>query len=93
MPSRPSKKGQRPSTDLNVSAFQAVQALTGRAGDKQEPTDEKALRSEAARILGRLGGSKGGMQRAKNLTKKRRSEIAKKAAKARWGNSMKKGGI
>ena len=34
--------------------------------------------------LGRLGASKGGIARAKNLTKKRRSQIAKKAAKARW---------
>jgi hypothetical protein len=84
MPSRPSKRGQRPSTDPNVSAFEAVQALTGRAGDDRVEKDEQALRSEAARILGRLGGSKGGKARAANLSKKRRSEIAKKAASARW---------
>ncbi len=34
--------------------------------------------------LGRLGGLKGGKARAKALTAKRRSEIAKKAAKKRW---------
>jgi hypothetical protein len=79
MPSRPSKKGQRPSTDPNVAAFEAVRALTGRADD-----DEQAARSQAARTLGLLGGSKGGKMRAANLSKKRRVEIAKKAAAARW---------
>jgi len=34
--------------------------------------------------LGRLGGLKGGKARAASLSKKARSEIAKKAAKARW---------
>jgi len=34
--------------------------------------------------LGRKGGLKGGKARAAKLTKERRSEIAKKAAKARW---------
>jgi hypothetical protein len=85
MPSRPSKKGQRPSTDPNVAAFEAVQALTGRADDEQ------AMRSEAARILGRLGGSKGGKKRAENLTGRRRSEIARQAAKARWKGHKKNG--
>jgi len=35
--------------------------------------------------LGRLGGLKGGKARAVSLTPKRRVEIAKKAALARWG--------
>jgi hypothetical protein len=34
--------------------------------------------------LGKLGGSKGGKARAANMTKKARSEAAKKAALARW---------
>ena len=38
----------------------------------------------AAVALGRKGGLKGGKARAEKLTPKRRSEIAKKAAKARW---------
>ncbi len=41
-------------------------------------------KSEAARILGKLGGSKGGKTRAKNMTPEERSESARKAAKARW---------
>ena len=36
--------------------------------------------------LGKLGGSKGGKARAANLTPERRKEIAKKAAKKRWGS-------
>lgn len=35
-------------------------------------------------MLGRLGGLKGGKARAEKLSKKRRSEIAKQAAKKRW---------
>jgi len=46
-------------------------------------TNEKP-KNEAAVALGRLGGKKGGPARAKSLSKKRRSEIARKAAKARW---------
>ena len=35
--------------------------------------------------LGRLGGQKGGKARAESLSSKRRKEIAKQAANARWG--------
>jgi hypothetical protein len=41
-------------------------------------------KNAAAVALGRLGGLKGGKTRAERLTKKARSEIAKKAAAARW---------
>lgn len=84
MPKRPSNK--RPaSKDLNVAAHQAVQALTG------STEEEQAMRTAAARILGHLGGSKGGKERARRLTAKRRSEIAKKAAQARWNGTSKDG--
>ena len=36
---------------------------------------------------GKLGGSKGGTIRAAKLSPARRSEIARKAARARWGTS------
>ena len=39
----------------------------------------------AAAILGSRGGLRGGVARAKALTPERRSEIAQKAARARWG--------
>ncbi len=37
-----------------------------------------------ALALGRMGGQKGGFARAKQLSAKKRREIARKAAKARW---------
>jgi hypothetical protein len=37
-----------------------------------------------ASALGKLGGQKGGRARAASLSKKRRTEIARKAARARW---------
>lgn len=42
------------------------------------------LVSAAASMLGRRGGLKGGPARAAKLTAARRSEIAHKAAEARW---------
>lgn len=47
---------------------------------------EKATKEKnpAAVALGRLGGLVGGHARAKKLSTKRKKEIAKKAAKARW---------
>jgi hypothetical protein len=41
-------------------------------------------KNPAAVALGKLGGSKGGKARAKNMTPEQRSESARKAAKARW---------
>jgi hypothetical protein len=41
-------------------------------------------KNPAAVELGRRGGLKGGRARAAKLTPKRRSAIAKKAAKTRW---------
>lgn len=43
-----------------------------------------AEKNKAAQELGSLGGKKGGKARAEKLTKEERSEIARKAAKARW---------
>lgn len=49
--------------------------------------DPKSVKGKDAKKVasGLRGGSKGGHARAKNLTAKKRSAIAKKAAKARWG--------
>ena len=48
------------------------------------PPSPAAEKNPAAVALGRLGGAKGGPARAKELSKEQRSEIAKKAAAARW---------
>ena len=79
MPKRSSKK-KRPS-DANKLAFSIVQESIG---EVPEPEDDG--KNPAAVALGRLGGQKGGLARAKKLSKKRRVEIAKKAARSRWGN-------
>jgi hypothetical protein len=50
-----------------------------------EMQSEEALIKAAAAALGRKGGLVGGKARAASLTPKRRTEIAKKAAAARWG--------
>ena len=42
-------------------------------------------KNEAAQMLGKLGGLKGGKASAAVLTPERRKDIARKAAKARWG--------
>jgi hypothetical protein len=67
---------RRPSTDPNKAAFDLIQKVID-SGEK----------NPAAVALGKLGGSKGGKIRAANLSAKRRSEIAKKAARARWGKA------
>ena len=53
---------------------------TGQVEDKN-PDDGK---NPAAVALGKLGGAKGGAARAARLSAKKRTEIAKKAALARW---------
>jgi len=66
--------------DLNVTAFNTLNAFLAKAESKPTPTPEK---NPAAVAMGRLGGLKGGKARAEALTKKERSDIAKKAAAAR----------
>ena len=49
-------------------------------------TDQQDQKNPAAVALGKLGGLKGGPARAAALTPERRSEIARIASRARWGN-------
>ena len=74
--------------DFNQRAFQIVQEATGQApkyipGQQETPVDPS--KNPHAVALGRLGGLKGGAARAASLTPKKRSQIAAKAAKTRWG--------
>lgn len=70
----------KPPQDENQLAKSIVDALTIDE-DEQEPKPEK---NPAAVALGRLGGLKGGKARAAKLSPKKRKEIAKRAAEARW---------
>jgi hypothetical protein len=65
-------------------AKSVVDIATGKE-DTQLNADGK---NAAAVALGRRGGLKGGPARAAALSTKRRSEIAKKAAAARWHKSQ-----
>ena len=76
------KRSSKPPNDENTAAMDAVARLTGTS-----KVDE--LRSQAAAILGSMGGKKGGPARARALSKARRSAIAKAAAKARWKGKRK----
>jgi len=78
------KKAKRP-RDTNELAKNIVDIATGNVQDSQPIDPIKA----AAAALGRKGGLKGGKARAEKLSPKKRSEIAKKAAKARWKNQKK----
>lgn len=62
--------------DVNVVASDIVNKATDEAHIVKNP---------AAVALGRLGGLKGGVVRAKRLSPEQRKEIARKAARARWG--------
>ena len=80
MPERSRKK--RP-TDINALAASIVEDATSEEPEEQTPEADDG-KNPAAVALGRLGGKKGGPARARKLSKERRSEIARKAAEARW---------
>jgi len=80
--------------DANSLAARIVALSTGEEppklleGSKTETTHEpQPEKNPAAVALGRLGGLKGGAARAKKLSKKKLSEIARIAASARWKKS------
>jgi hypothetical protein len=71
--------------DPNSLAAKIVAMSTGQP-DATEPVAPDG-KNPAAVALGRLGGLKGGKARAEKLSKRKRSEIAKIAAAARWKKS------
>lgn len=77
-----SSRPKRP-RDPNVRAKLIVDIATGQVKD-ENPDEGKNPHAVA---LGRLGGKKGGPARAAKLTPEQRSEIARKAAAARWKRS------
>jgi hypothetical protein len=74
MPREP--RGEKRPADVIGNAVKVMRIATGKETEEQE-TDR--VKSAAAEL-----GSRGGRARAATLSKKRRTEIAKKAAKARW---------
>jgi hypothetical protein len=74
MPKGP--RGEKRPADAIGAAIRVARIATGEEQEEPRPDDK----SEAARLLGKLGGQ----ARANKLTKKKRKEIAEKAAAARW---------
>ena len=76
------KRGAR---DAAQTGWDVVQRVFAISEGRELPLPPAApANNPAAVALGRLGGTKGGMQRAANLTPERRKQIAEKAAAARW---------
>ena len=70
------RRKKKEPVDTNELAFDIVQDLTSEEAEIASPlTDEKR----------RAGRAKGGKSRATKLSPKRRSDIARKAARKRWG--------
>lgn len=69
-------KGEKRPADVIGAAVKVMRIAVGEDSDTA-PADGK---NKAAQELGRIGGA----ARAKSMTAKRRKEIAKKAASARW---------
>lgn len=80
MPRRSSKQ----TDDPNVIAFRGMESLLEKLDPEAAEASKPKEKNPAAVALGKLGGAKGGKARAAKLSKKKRSEIAKKAAAARW---------
>ena len=93
MPKRSSKKQaapkpKRPGTakdhDFTTVARRVVEQAIGEQLDGSPLPDADQGKNQAAVALGKLGGPKGGRARAEKLSARRRREIARKAAAARW---------
>lgn len=77
MPKGP--KGQKRPADTVGNAIKVARLATG---EEEEVFDGKDGKDPAAQAMGR----KGGKARAKSLSAKKRSGIAKKAAQKRWSS-------
>ena len=69
--------------DPNQRAKLIVDIVTGESDEAKAPP----AKNPAAVELGRRGGLKGGPARKAKLSPKKRSQIAKKAAEARWAKA------
>ena len=72
-------KGERRPRDVIGNAVHVMRLATGQITE-DIPTPESEGKDPAAVALGR----KGGKARAEGMSAKRRTEIAKKAARSRW---------
>jgi hypothetical protein len=76
MRNRSSRQGPE---DINEIALRVASEATG-----EEVRGQKEEKNPAAVELGRMGGLRGGKARALKLSAERRTDIARRAAMARW---------
>ena len=85
MPKRKSK-----SLDTVQNARRVVLESIGAIEPTQEPAKpSRSVISQVMAEMGRKGGQIGGKRRLETLSGRRRSQIAKQAARARWGKKKK----
>jgi hypothetical protein len=79
------RKKSAPKRDFMEVARSIVEQAVGEQMDGSPlPEPKPDLRNPHAVALGSMGGKKGGKARARKLSSRRKIEIAKKAARARW---------
>lgn len=78
MPKRSSKPQEQPSQAPMRDASEVAARIVEMIAQEQQGKNPYAV------ALGRLGGQKGGKARAAKLSAKKRTDIARHAAKARW---------
>lgn len=78
---------KRSSIDRDLNRMAAT--IVARATDEEPAPTADDGKNPHAVALGRLGGKSGGVARAEKLSAEERSEIARKAARARWSAQKK----
>jgi hypothetical protein len=81
MPTRSSKPKDH---DFTTVGRHVVEQIIGEKLSGEPLDDPNEGKNPHAVALGRLGGQKGGKARAEKLSSRKRSQIAKKAARIRW---------
>jgi len=80
------KRTSKPKLDTVQNARRVVLASLGEPDAIPEtPKHPRSVISQVMAEMGRKGGRIGGKRRLETLSDRRRSQIAKQAARARWG--------
>jgi hypothetical protein len=80
--------GERPPAATPESPVQPIVAAPPKPAPVSEPAAELPEKNQHAVALSRLGASKGGQARTQGMTPEERRELARKAARARWGKKV-----
>jgi hypothetical protein len=83
----PKRKSNQPLDDVQ-NAHRVFMESIGEP--PQTPAPSRSVISQVMAEMGRKGGKIGGKRRLETLSDRRRSQIAKQAAQARWAKKKKK---